>query len=321
MRHDFSRAFGRSLLPFLVVAVLVAGCGSQAGTSTPTIATGNSPCGRIPAGSASYSHVIWIWMENQSYNTVTDSRSAPSLVALERQCGLATNYHSIAHPSLPNYIAATSGVGRDALAGFATDCSPSESCSTSARSIFAQASSWRAYEESMPRPCDRHDAGLYAVRHNPPAYFRPIAKECGRSDLPMDRLDAALARNSLPAFSFITPNLCHDSHDCPVSSADDWLAREVEEIVHSSTYQAAHTAVFITYDEGPGDTPANCTAHTHESGCHVATVVVSPATPPGTRSAARFNHYSLLRTTEELLGLRHLGMAARAHSMSRAFGL
>jgi hypothetical protein len=311
----------RALFPFFVAAVLAAGCGSQASTSTPWIVKHKSPCGRIHAGSASYSHVIWLWMENQSYNTVTDSRSAPFLVPLERQCGLATNYHSITHPSLPNYIAATSGVGRDGLTRFASDCSPSANCSTPVQSIFAQASSWGAYEESMPRPCDRGDASLYAVRHNPPAYYRQLAKECVRSDVPMDRLDAALARNSLPAFSFITPNLCHDSHDCTVSSADDWLAREIKEIVQSRTYQAAHTVVFITYDEGPGDTPANCMAHPHSSSCHVATVVVSPSTPQRTRSAERFNHYSLLRTTEDLLGLRHLRMATRARSMSSAFGL
>jgi len=315
------RAFARSLFPVLVVAVLVAGCGSQASTSVPTIAKRNSPCGRVPAGSVSYSHVIWLWMENQSYRTVTDSRSAPFLVSLERQCGLATNYHSITHPSLPNYIAATAGASRGALSRFATDCSPSGSCSTSAPSIFAQVSSWRAYEESMPRPCDRSDAGLYAVRHNPPAYYRPLATECVRSDLPIDRLDAALARNSLPAFSFITPNLCHDSHSCTVSSADEWLAGEVEKIVQSSTYRAGHTALFITYDEGTGEIPLNCAANRHAPSCHVATVVVSPSTPAGTRSAGPFNHYSLLRTTEDLLGVVHLGMAAQANSMRPAFGL
>ena len=315
------RAVGRSLFPLLVLALMAAGCGSRASTSTPSIAKRNSPCGRIDAGSASYSHVIWIWMENQSYNAVTDSRSAPFLVSLERQCGLATNYHSVTHPSLPNYIAATSGLSPDALSRFATDCSPSARCSTSARSIFAQASSWRAYEESMPRSCDRRDAGLYAVRHNPPAYYLPLGKECTRSDLPMNRLDPALARDSLPPFSLITPNLCNDTHDCTVSSGDDWLAREVEKLVQSSAYRAGHTVVFITYDEGTGDTPTDCMAHARAPSCHVATVVVSPSTPPGARSAERFNHYSLLRTTEDVLGLRHLGMAAGANSMSRPFGL
>ena len=58
--------------------------------------------------------------------------------------------------------------------------------------------------------------------------------------------------------------------------------------------------------------------------CHIATVVVAPTTPAGARSATLFNHYSLLRTTEELLGLPgrlgHAGDASTA-SMRAAFGL
>jgi len=53
----------------------------------------------------------------------------------------------------------------------------------------------------------------------------------------------------------------------------------------------------------------------------VATIVASPSTPTGTQSGALFNHYSLLRTTEELLGLPLLGMAGSASSMSSAFNL
>ena len=39
-------------------------------------------------------------------------------------------------------------------------------------------------------------------------------------------------------------------------------------------------------------------------------------------SGARFDHYSLLRTTEELLGIpEYLGQAAHARSMRKAFNL
>jgi hypothetical protein len=49
--------------------------------------------------------------------------------------------------------------------------------------------------------------------------------------------------------------------------------------------------------------------------------VVSPSTRPGTRSAKLFNHYSLLGTTEQVLGLRRLGRAAVRPTMTRAFHL
>jgi hypothetical protein len=53
----------------------------------------------------------------------------------------------------------------------------------------------------------------------------------------------------------------------------------------------------------------------------VATLVLSPSTPKESTSAALFNHYSLLRTSEELLGLPPLGEAAAASSMLAAFDL
>jgi phosphatidylinositol-3-phosphatase len=303
------------------VAILAMGCGSQ-GTSpsTSTVVEPSSPCGIARPETASYSHIIWVWMENHSYNQVIGSSSAPYMNSLAAKCGLATNYHNISHPSLPNYIAATSGLGGRTLERFQGDCDPSPSCSVKGTSIFAQSPSWRAYEESMQKPCDAQNSGSYAVRHNPPTYFSPSAG-CEQRDLPFTRLAPDLAKNSLPAFSFITPNLCHDTHDCPISAGDDWLASEVPKIVSSSAYRAGHTVLFITYDEGEGGSTNSCATNQSDVGCHVATVIVSPSTPAGHRSGQLFNHYSLLRTSEDLLGLSHLGHAAEAASMTKPFGL
>jgi hypothetical protein len=54
---------------------------------------------------------------------------------------------------------------------------------------------------------------------------------------------------------------------------------------------------------------------------HVPAIILSPSTVPGTRSSVRFTHYSLLRTTEEMLGLPLLGRAPQAQSMRTAFNL
>jgi phosphatidylinositol-3-phosphatase len=308
----------------LVALLLLSGCGGQAATtaspSAPTKAVTRAPCGRVSPGSVSYSHVIWLWMENHSYEQIVGSSSAPYLNSLARECGLATNYHNVTHPSLPNYIASTSGLGGPALDPFVSDCEPSASCSTEATSIFTQAGSWRAYEESMPSPCDRANAGAYAVRHNPPPYYTSLS-DCPGRDLPLTALGPDLADRSPPAFSFITPNLCHDTHDCSVTEGDQWLADEVPQIVGSHAYRAGHTVLFITYDEGEGGSSDDCATNESDVGCHVATVIVSPSTAAGRRSGELFNHYSLLRTSEELLGLPRLGQSAGAASMSKAFGL
>jgi phospholipase C len=259
-------------------------------------------------------------MENHSYDEVIGSKSAPYLNSLAAACGVATNYHNITHPSLPNYIAATSGLDGRALNPFFDDCDPSQTCSTAAKSIFADTHRWRAYEESMPAPCARQDSGDYAVRHNPPPFYTTLVG-CSRHDRPLGDLPRDLARNALPAFSFITPNLCHDTHDCTVDVGDRWLAREVPEILNSRQYRAGTVALFITWDEGEGGSATDCATNQRDIGCHVAMVIISPSTPSGRRSARVFNHYSLLRTTEDLLGLAPLGKARAASSMAATFGL
>jgi hypothetical protein len=50
-------------------------------------------------------------------------------------------------------------------------------------------------------------------------------------------------------------------------------------------------------------------------------LVISPSTKPGTRSGTLFNHYSLLGTAEQLLGLSKLGLAASSATMIKAFNL
>jgi phospholipase C len=48
-------------------------------------------------------------------------------------------------------------------------------------------------------------------------------------------------------------------------------------------------------------------------------IVVSPYTPNGVRAAALFDHYSALRTWEEMLGVPCLDNACTAPSMRSAF--
>jgi phosphatidylinositol-3-phosphatase len=259
-------------------------------------------------------------MENQDYDNVIGASSAPYLSSLAADCGLATNYHNITHPSLPNYIAATSGLGGKKLNPFYSDCEPNGYCSTRLESIFAQVRSWRAYEESMPTPCAGSDDGLYAARHNPPIYYTSLTG-CRERDLPLTALPGDLASDSLPAFSFVTPNLCHDTHDCPISQGDDWLANEIPHIIQSPAYRAGHTVLFITYDEGEGGSATACATNQSDVGCRVVTVIVSPSTPTARRSDELFNHYSLLRTTEDLLRVAPLGRAKAARSMAKSFGL
>ncbi len=272
------------------------------------------PCtGAEPRG---LRRVVVIVMENHDYADV--ATGSPFLDSLARRCGLATNYWAITHPSLPNYIAMTSGE----TTGFVgTDCTAGPGCVSRSPSIFEQvAAEWKGYAEGMTSNCARVDeaSSRYAVRHNPAVYYTRIASECTRLDVPLEDsekgLEHDLAQDTLPAFSFITPDLVDDEHDAPLEEGDAWLKTWVTKILRSDAYRSGSTALFVTYDEG-GDYGGST------GPSHVYTVVASRSTRPGTRAHARFDHYSLLRTWEDLLGKACLGHACSATSMAHAFHL
>src|SRR3954468_4587715 len=314
----------RAVMGATAVALVISSCagGSSAPganrVSTPTPSTrvlattstqsaGQGPCGR-GGSAAQYTRVIWIWMENRSYSQVLGpSGGAPRLASYARRCGVATAYYAMTHPSLPNYLAAVSG----STGGVTTDCSPT-SCPQRRTTIFRQLTArgrqWRSLAENMQSPCDRASYGSYAARHNPAVYFPGLRDVCLRSDLAMGgsggRFATMLKARTLKPFTFITPNLCHDGHDCSTATADSWLGTWLDRIVASPTYAAGHTAVFVTWDENDGSATNR-----------VATVVVAPSVTPGTRDARHHTHYSLLRTAEEILGLPLLAAAAKASSM------
>jgi phosphatidylinositol-3-phosphatase len=261
---------------------------------------------------ASYDSVVWIWFENKA--PVVGDSAAPTFTSLAAHCGLATDYHAITHPSLPNYLAATGG----STFGVTDDDAPSAH-PISAASIFSQVSgsgrAWRSYEESMPSTCALTDSGTYAVKHNPAAYFTGIRTDCAAWDVPMGSTSSGafssdLANDRLPAFAFITPNLCNDMHDCSVGTGDAWLKAWLPKIMFSPAYARGRTALIVTFDEDD-----------RTAGNLVSTIVVAPSVPAGTSSGLAFTHYSLLRTTEEMLGLGQIGNATTAASMRSAFHL
>lgn len=271
---------------------------SNTALATPAAA---GPCGSTPTAPPTYDHVVWVVMENKADTSIIGSPSAPYVNQLASQCGSASQFFAETHPSLPNYIAMTSGSPQ----GIADDNPPSSHLLNVA-SIFSQLrGSWRSLQESMPSNCLLTNSGPYAVKHNPAAYYTKTRTQCGSLDVPLGATPNVSAR-----FTFVTPNLCNDTHDCSVATGDAWLSAFLGPLFSSAEYRAGRTAVFMTWDENDSG-PSN----------HIATLVAAPSVVPGTVSAAAFNHYSMLRTTEEMLSLGFLGNAATAASMRKALNL
>ncbi|MGZ4805683.1 MAG: alkaline phosphatase family protein [Ilumatobacteraceae bacterium] len=283
---------------------------SPAATTASSSPAWEGPCGRPGTPPQSYDHVIWIWMENKDESAVSKSTTAPFLHGLAGSCGTAPHYvdHGI-HPSLPNYLAATSG----GTQGVADDNGPSAhplQVDNIFRQVRAVGKTAKSYEEAMPANCALHPTSRYAVKHNPAAYFvgGDDRAACEHDDVPFDQFRPDLA-GGLPAFSLITPDICHDMHDCPVATGDSWLHDVVTAITASPTYRQGRTALFIVFDESQGGGTTLFTA-------------VAPSIVPGTRVETELDHYSLLAFTEDALGITtRLGKAAAAPSLADAFGI
>jgi hypothetical protein len=300
-------------------------------SNTASAAAPCAPSGTLPTPPSTFTHVIWIFEENQTASTVLGSAQAPYFNGLAAQCGLATNWHNVSHDSLTNYVGALSGqLTGSVLLTQGKDCSPAR-CPQPQASLFGQVlasgHTWKGYAESMPGPCSSVNTTLYMPKHAPAPYFSDVASSCAARDVSLSyarqggptvtagNLRSDLTHNTLPTFALITPNLCDDGHTAcnganRVSESDLWLAAWLPAILNSAAYRGGGTAVFVTWDEGLGRdfSPAEtCWDATHASAsaypsCSVATLAVSPYTPP-TVSTNWFNHFNLLAATEAMLGL------------------
>jgi len=65
--------------------------------------------------------------------------------------------------------------------------------------------------------------------------------------VPLRSLARDLARDRLPRYAFVTPNLCNDEHDCPIATGDAWLATWVPRILGSRAYRGGRTVLFLTH--------------------------------------------------------------------------
>ncbi len=282
----------------LVGSLLLTACGG----STPPPYNYSTVHGSVPA----FSHIFVIVMENREYGDVIGADDAPYLNHLADTYALATQYYATTHPSAPNYI---SMLGGDTF-HIQSDC---ETCYVSAPNLVdaleAGGKTWHAYMEGMPSPCFTGDAYPYLTKHDPFMYFDDVRDNPARCKniVPLTRLNTDLANGTVPDFAWITPNMCHDMHDCSTAAGDQWLSTFVPRILASPAWKNGG-ALFITWDEGH----SNDGCCTYAAGGHVATLVVSPLAKAHYRSTIPYDHYALLRTIADAWHLTAPGHAASA---------
>src|SRR5882762_4470677 len=223
-------------------------------------------------------------MENHGYSQVVGSPSAPYFNSLIPTGGLGASYFGVTHPSLPNYLALAGA----STFGITSDCT---TCWIDAPNIADKiegvSKTWKAYMESMPSACFVGDSGLYVQKHNPFIYFNNIrtnSTRCAQHIVPYSQMSTDLrAATTTPNYAFITPNMCNDTHDCAVSSGDNWLKAQVPVILGSPAFKTQHSLLAIVWDEDD-----------FSGSNQVPLLLLGSAASPAAKSLTSYNHYSLL---------------------------
>jgi phosphatidylinositol-3-phosphatase len=283
------------LVPLATALLVVAAC---AGPARPAAAPSSTPTASSAAAAPSASaaavpgaHVFVVVMENRSF---AEAMAQPYTARLAAQYAVATNYHAVAHPSLPNYLALTAG----STFGITDDDYHRLPPDGIGAELTAHGVPWRAYMEGMTRGCLDSPAP-YSVKHNPFAYYGG----CPANVVPLTALDGDLA-GATPRFVWITPDLCHDGHDCSAGTADDFLAALVPRILGSAAWRDGGL-LLLTWDEDDGG----------GSGNRVPAIVAAPGMTRHV-TARPHDHYSLLATVEDRLGVPRLGASRQADPLS-----
>jgi hypothetical protein len=317
-------------------------------------------------GVRQFDHVAVLVLENQNYDTSWGPGSvATYLNSLRAQGVFADQYFGTGHVSLDNYVAMVSGQPWNPLTG--SDCAAVNLwLCVQAQQVFTRgehlgdqldngALSWKGYMDGMPSPCfhasyastaippDPYQGNStaspafdYADRHNPWIYFDDVISNdarCKAHDVPYTQLAVDLTADDLPAFSFITPDTCHDGHDAPcangapggLTSADAWLQQEVPPLL---SYLNDHNGILlITFDEngftsGP---PFGCChggiAGLPGFGGRIGLLALGAGLPPGKVVHTKYDHASLLRTLEDSFGIgEYLNNAKKSEPMVDVFG-
>jgi phosphatidylinositol-3-phosphatase len=290
-----------------------------------------------------FGNVFLIVGENTNYGQLNKNTAPYLLGTVKPESAWLTNYWATTHYSESNYVAMTSGQ----FTACEQKDGPIASCHQDVPNLFNQldtfgAGAWTSWMESMPSPCDISSSGgnaglnKYAPKHNPALIFDDVAgtwngttltpsTECLTQDIAagttgpnnMDTFNGALSSGAVSRFNLVVPNECEDGHDnCkPVGNQllqfDAFLQREVPQILSSPAF-GANGVLIITFDEGATSSPNR--ALRVENGGNVAFAVISQLANVGSYGND-WNHYSLLRTLQDGLGVSgqgYLGGAASA---------
>lgn len=244
-------------------------------------------------------HVFVVVLENTD---ASDAEEQPFLSRLIAEGIYLRNDYGVAHPSQPNYIALVSG----STHGVNGDNPVRLHASHLGDLLDARGIAWKTYAEDYAGSCDLDAVdGAYARKHVPFLSFANIQDDydrCAAHIVNAEELWPDVASGALPSFALYVPNMDNDGHDTGVAYADRWLENQFGDLLRDPRFTDGLLFV-VTFDED--ESYANN---------RVATVLWGTGVRRGAVSDRRYDHYSLLRTIEQIFGTGTLGLKDEAAS-------
>jgi len=323
-----ARMLGRSMAVVLVGLGGVSGCGQADTGATPVASSA------LASTTSVIKHVFVIAMENHDASEVYgDTADAPYINnTLIPKYARSTNFNddlALSLPSEPHYVWIEGGTNAFSDHTFTTDDDASKSNSTdSTAHLVTQIKNatngvtWRSYQEGLDSStgsCPIHTSGFYAAKHDPFVFYQDVSGSppsatnsyCESHHEPYSSFASDLAAGNVATYTFITPDLCHDMHGasgCPdsnlIQQGDEWLSSNLPAII---TYaNANHGAIFVEWDEG-------------DKTLVMPFLAIGPGVKAGYTGTVRYNHSSILKSVEEILGLSTLSTVSSASDLSDLF--
>jgi hypothetical protein len=206
-----------------------------------------------------------------------------------------------------------------------------------ATQLAAKGLDWKAYLEDIPAPgslaitspeTPTAPAALYAAKHTGFTNYASVHADphLAQKLVGFDTLFADLKSGNVPAFALIVPNQCNEMHgidspksppDCAkddaglITRGDQNVKTLIAAIQASPIWTTGNTAIVLTWDEDgkadrvPGAPQTCCVPQDDHNpgGGHIPTIVITNHGPRGLADPTPYDHYSLLRSIEDALGL------------------
>lgn len=278
--------------------------------------TANKSVNNIPRPN----HVVIVIEENHSFKQIMHPGNAPYFDKLAAEGALFTNSHAVTHPSQPNYLALFSGSTQDVNEDYCLkDSTPFTSPNLGAELIKA-GYTFKGYAETLPSgkfmDCDYQvvEGYDYARKHAPWVNWIGRMENNFPDSISQPFSNFPADYNSLPTVSFVIPNEANDMHNidlfgdtASMQHGSQWVSDHLAGYIN---WAKTHNSLFIlTFDEDDGD---------DLNPNQIPTIFVGQMIKPGKYNDS-INHYSVLRTIEEMYNLSFIAKTKHANSITNVW--